>query len=102
MLSSPLNLPKWCFVSSSYVIDITNKYRLEANSHLLKPPINNYCVYDKDVTVMVSWPLEEFMMGETRSNISARSSEAQTPGQTTMSTKLPNGSTNTAALCFSK
>lgn len=37
MLSSPLNMPKW----------------LEENSHLLKPPINNYCVYNNDVTVMV-------------------------------------------------
>lgn len=27
--------------------------RLEENSHLLKPPINNYCVYNEGFTVMV-------------------------------------------------
>jgi len=37
-LSPPLNLPKW----------------LSENMHLLRPPVNNYCIYSgSDFTVMV-------------------------------------------------
>ncbi|KAI0817760.1 3-hydroxyanthranilic acid dioxygenase [Xylaria sp. FL0064] len=37
MLSVPVNLPRW----------------LAENSHLLKPPVNNYCVYNEGFTVMI-------------------------------------------------
>ncbi|KAF1830327.1 3-hydroxyanthranilate 3,4-dioxygenase [Decorospora gaudefroyi] len=36
-LSPPLNIPKW----------------VAENSHMLKPPINNYCVYSDPLTVMI-------------------------------------------------
>ncbi|KAH4110604.1 hypothetical protein HBI73_102510 [Parastagonospora nodorum] len=37
MIGAPLNIPKW----------------VSENSHMLKPPINNYCVYNDNVTVMI-------------------------------------------------
>lgn len=37
MLPPPLNIARW----------------LEENADLLKPPINNYCVYNEDFTVMI-------------------------------------------------
>lgn len=58
MLSSPLNLPKWYVHALSTCHSLT-RCRLEENSHLLQPPVNNYCVYNKDVTVMVSASLSK-------------------------------------------
>ena len=53
MLSSPLNIPKWFARLLLLSVEVLIYTRLEENSHLLKPPINNYCVYNQDVTVMV-------------------------------------------------
>lgn len=38
----------------------TDSHRLEENSHLLQPPINNYCVYNEDFSVMVR-PLSDHL-----------------------------------------
>ncbi|OWP01978.1 hypothetical protein B2J93_4604 [Marssonina coronariae] len=46
MLSTPLNIPKW-------YPRLAICKALEENSHLLKPPINNYCVYSDGMTVMI-------------------------------------------------
>ncbi|KAJ4296283.1 3-hydroxyanthranilic acid dioxygenase [Kalmusia sp. IMI 367209] len=37
ILASPINIPKW----------------VSENSHMLQPPVNNYCVYNDNVTVMI-------------------------------------------------
>ena len=56
MLGPPVNLPKWCVPRLSKPKKShhsTHMPRLEENSHLLKPPINNYCVWNDDFAVMV-------------------------------------------------
>lgn len=48
-LASPINLPKWCVCCKR----LSNVVRLQENSHLLKPPIGNFCLFTGDATVMV-------------------------------------------------
>jgi len=73
--------------------------RLEENSHLLQPPINNYCVYKKDVTVMVR---SEDLHATTVFAEYFRLLEGLMLDPTTISTRLPNGFSNTKARCFSR
>ena len=60
MLSSPVNLPKWYVDlrklcgSAGFGKMIDSRQARRKNSHLLQPPINNYCVYNEGFTVMVS------------------------------------------------
>ena len=92
---------------------LTNRlrlYRLDENSHLLKPPINNYCVWNEDFTVMVilfSPPkrpphygfLHPFFilpcpLTAMRPCVPSRLSAAPTQEQITTSTRRQSGSTS--------
>lgn len=47
-----LNIPKWS-VTPEALPAWPDTSRLDENSHLLKPPINNYCVHSDPLTVMI-------------------------------------------------
>ncbi|KAI9748727.1 MAG: 3-hydroxyanthranilic acid dioxygenase [Lichina confinis] len=53
MLSPPLNIARWSQANIPIFRSEDELSRLDENADLLKPPINNYCVYNEDFTVMI-------------------------------------------------
>ncbi len=62
VLSTPINIVEWydhnyCYTGRTFAqqLNRTKKY-----SSLLKPPVNNHCIYDGDMVVMVSLGRHDF------------------------------------------